>query len=90
MKSGTIDRRLLTILLVVFVRMLGASLIFPVLPLFAQQHFHMSAELITLLTPSFFAAQFLSGPFVGCLSDNYGRIPVLIVSQIGTVISFVM
>ena len=90
MKSGTIDRRLLTILLVVFVQMLGASLIFPVLPLYAQRHFHMSAEMITLLTSSFFAAQFLAGPFVGRLSDNYGRVPVLIVSQIGTVISFVM
>ncbi len=90
MKSGTIDRRLLTILLVVFVQMLGASLIFPVLPLYAQRHFHLSAELITLLASSFFAAQFLAGPYIGRLSDNYGRIPVLIVSQIGTVISFVM
>lgn len=90
MKSRTIDRRLLTILLVVFVQMLGASLIFPVLPLYAQREFHLSAELITILASSFFAAQFLSGPYVGRLSDNYGRIPVLIVSQIGTVISFVM
>ncbi len=90
MKSSTIDRRLLTILLVVFVQMLGASLIFPVLPLYAQREFHLSAELITILASSFFAAQFLSGPYVGRLSDNYGRIPVLIVSQIGTVISFVM
>ena len=90
MKSGKIDRRLLTILLVVFVQMLGASLIFPVLPLYAQREFQLSAELITLLASSFFAAQFLSGPYVGRLSDNYGRIPVLIVSQIGTVISFVI
>ncbi|MYC93775.1 MAG: MFS transporter [Caldilineaceae bacterium SB0661_bin_32] len=90
MKSGKIDSRLLTILLVVFVQMLGASLIFPVLPLYAQREFHLSAELITLLASSFFAAQFLSGPYVGRLSDNYGRIPVLIVSQIGTVISFVI
>ena len=90
MKSGTIDRRLLTILLVVFVQMLGASLIFPVLPLYAQREFHLSAELITLLASSFFAAQFLSGPYVGRLSDNYGRVPVLIVSQVGTVISFIL
>ena len=90
MKLGTIDKRLLTILLVVFVQMLGASLIFPVLPLYAQRQFNMSAEMITLLASAFFAAQFLSGPFVGRLSDNYGRIPVLIVSQIGTVISFVL
>ena len=90
MKTATIDKRLLTILLVVFVQMLGASLILPVLPLYAQREFQMSAEMIALLTSSFFAAQFLAGPFVGRLSDNYGRVPVLIVSQIGTVISFVM
>ena len=48
MKLGTIDKRLLTILLVVFVQMLGASLIFPVLPLYAQRQFNMSAEMITL------------------------------------------
>ena len=90
MKTGSIDRRLLTILLVVFVQMLGASLILPVLPLYAQREFQMSAEMITLLTSAFFAAQFLAGPYIGRLSDHYGRIPVLIISQIGTVISFVM
>ena len=90
MKSGTFDRRLLTILLVVFVQMLGASLILPVLPLYAQREFRMSAEMIALLTSAFFAAQFLAGPYIGRLSDHYGRIPVLIVSQIGTVISFVL
>ena len=90
MKSGTVDRRLVTILLVVFVQMLGASLILPILPLYAQREFQLSAEMITLLVSSFFAAQFLAGPYIGRLSDRYGRIPVLIVSQIGTVISFVM
>ena len=90
MKFSTIDKRLLTILLIVFVQMLGASLILPILPLYAQRRFQMSAEMITLLVSSFFAAQFLAGPYIGRLSDRYGRIPVLIVSQIGTVISFVM
>lgn len=90
MNLGTFDRRLLTILLVVFVQMLGASLIFPVLPLYAQREFQLSPELIALLASSFFAAQFLFGPYIGRLSDTYGRIPVLIVSQIGTVISFVL
>jgi DHA1 family tetracycline resistance protein-like MFS transporter len=42
------------------------------------------------LVSSFFAAQFLAGPYLGRLSDRHGRLPVLIISQIGTVISFVM
>jgi DHA1 family tetracycline resistance protein-like MFS transporter len=84
------DRRLITILLIVFVQMLGAAMILPILPLFAQREFDVSPQLITLLSTSFFAAQFLAGPFLGRLSDNYGRVPILIISQIGTAVSFLM
>jgi len=84
------DRRLVTILLIVFVQMLGAAMILPILPLFAQNEFNLSPQAIALLTTSFFAAQFVAGPFLGRLSDKRGRIPVLIISQIGTVISFAM
>lgn len=90
MKLGSIDRRLLTVLLIVFVNMLGASLILPILPLYVQRQYQMSPQTIALLVSSFFAAQFVAGPFLGQLSDRYGRIPVLIISQIGTVLSFVM
>jgi DHA1 family tetracycline resistance protein-like MFS transporter len=84
------DRRLITILLIVLVQMLGAAMILPILPLFAQREFDLSPQVIALLSTSFFAAQFLAGPYLGRLSDKYGRVPILIVSQIGTVISFVM
>lgn len=89
-KLKSIDRRLITILLIVFVQILGASMILPILPLYAQRKFAMTPQTITLLVSSFFAAQFLAGPYLGRLSDRYGRIPVLIVSQIGTTISFLM
>ena len=84
------DRRLLTILMIVFVQLVGASMVNPILPLYAQSHFDMQPQSITLLLTAFFAAQFIAGPFIGRLSDNYGRLPVLIISQIGTVIAFVM
>ncbi|MGD2078297.1 MAG: MFS transporter [Chloroflexota bacterium] len=90
MNLKNLDRRLITILLIVFVQMLGAAMILPILPLYAQREFNLSPEIIALLTTSFFAAQFIAGPFLGRLSDKRGRIPVLIISQIGTVISFVM
>ncbi len=84
------DRRLLTILLIVFVQMLGASMILPILPLYAKDQFGLSEQYITLLGTAFFAAQFIAGPYLGRLSDKIGRLPVLIVSQIGTAVSFLM
>ncbi len=89
-KFRSIDRRLLTILLIVFVQMLGAAMILPILPLYAQSEFNMTPQTITLLVTAFFAAQFIAGPFLGRLSDKYGRVPVLILSQIGTAVSFFM
>ena len=62
----------------------------PILLLYAQRQFLIRPEINALLLTSFFAAQFLAGPTIGRLSDKYGRLPVLIISQIGTVISFIM
>lgn len=89
-KLKAIDKRLITILLIVFVQILGASLILPILPLYAKNQFQMKPQIITMLVSVFFGAQFIAGPFLGRWSDVYGRVPVLIISQIGTVISFLM
>ena len=89
-KLRRMDRRLFTILLIVFVQMLGAAMILPILPLYAQREFDMSPQIISLLATAFFAAQFVAGPYLGRLSDKYGRVPVLILSQIGTAVSFFM
>jgi DHA1 family tetracycline resistance protein-like MFS transporter len=84
------DPRLMTILMIVFVQFVGASMALPILPLLAKREFDLTPETITPLLSSFFAAQFLAGPFIGWLSDRYGRVPVLILSQVGTVVSFLM
>jgi MFS family permease len=83
------DRRLVTILLIVFVQMVGSGLILPLLPIYAQEEFGLSPTAIALLVSSFFAAQFIAGPILGRWSDRIGRVPVLIVSQVGTVIAFI-
>ena len=90
MNLKNVDRRLLTILLIVFVQMLGAAMILPILPLYAKREFGLSDSVIPLLISTYFAAQFLAGPYLGRLSDRHGRLPVLILSQIGTAASFVM
>lgn len=89
-KLRAVDRRLVTILLIIFVQMLGAAMILPILPLYARNMFGLSDEMNTILISSFFVGQFFGGPYLGRLSDRVGRMPVLIVSQIGTVICFVL
>ena len=90
MSLPNLDRRAWTILLIVFVQMVGASMIVPILPLYAERTFDLQPQVITLLLTAFFAAQFIAGPPLGRLSDRRGRIPVLIISQVGTALSFAM
>jgi multidrug resistance protein len=84
------DKRLVTILSIVFVQMVGAAMILPILPLFAERTFSMSPSLVTMLVSAYFAAQFFAGPYLGQLSDRHGRIPILIISQLGSALSFFM
>lgn len=84
------NRRLWTILIIVFFQMLSGSLILPILPLYAEERFTLPPQVVTLLISSFFMAQFIAGPYLGRLSDKYGRVPILILSQIGTAISFIL
>lgn len=85
-----IDRRMFTLLASVFIQILGGSMVLPVLPLYAQRDFGLPPQVISLLVSSYFMALFIAGPTIGRLSDRYGRLPILIISQIGTVISFIM
>jgi multidrug resistance protein len=90
MRFKQVDRRLITILSIVFVQIAGAALILPILPLFAERQFNMPPTTVTLLVSSYFMAQFFAGPYLGRLSDQYGRVPILIFSQLGSAVSFFM
>jgi DHA1 family tetracycline resistance protein-like MFS transporter len=83
-------KKLYPIMLVLFTNILGAGVILPVLPLYAEGTFHGTITQITLLASAFFGAQFLSAPWLGRLSDRYGRRPILMISQLGTVLAFVI
>ena len=63
-------------------------MILPILPLFAERQFNLHPATVTLLVSSYFMAQFFAGPFLGQLSDQYGRIPILVISQLGSAVSF--
>ena len=81
--------RLSTIFAIVFVDLLGFSLILPLVPFYAKE-FGASDTIIGLLVASYAAAQLIGAPILGRLSDRYGRRPVLLLSILGTVIGFIM
>ncbi len=83
-------KRIYPILLIIFTNILGAGAIIPILPLYAQNEFGGTVLQITLLASAFFGAQFVAAPWLGKLSDKYGRRPILIFSQIGTVFAFIL
>jgi DHA1 family tetracycline resistance protein-like MFS transporter len=82
-------KRVLPILVVVLVDLLGLTIIVPLLPLYAAS-FRISPFMIGVLGASYPLMQLIAAPILGRLSDRYGRKPVLIASQIGTLIGFLL
>jgi DHA1 family tetracycline resistance protein-like MFS transporter len=81
--------RLGTIFAIVFVDLLGFSLILPLVPFYAKD-FGASDTVVGLLVASYAAAQLIGAPILGRISDRVGRRPVLLISIIGTAIGFVL
>lgn len=82
-------KRVLPIFIIVLVDLLGLTVIIPLLPLYAAS-FGADPVTIGLMGSAYPAMQLLAAPVLGGLSDRFGRKPVLIVSQIGTLIGFII
>ena len=80
---------LLPIFLIVLVDILGYTIILPLLPFYAE-HLGATPTVVGMLVSAFAVCQFVAGPLLGRLSDSVGRRPVLIVSQIGTLLGFLI
>ena len=83
----TLKRQLGLVFGFVFIDLLGYSLILPLLPYYAEA-FGASLTVVGLLGTSNALAQLVAAPFIGRLSDRFGRRPMLIFSITGTVLSF--
>ena len=83
------SRPLLVLFLTILVNLIGFGIIIPLLPFYAQE-FGASPFVIGVLFASFSIAQLIAAPLLGEWSDRWGRRPVLILSLVGTAISFVM
>ncbi len=83
------NKRLASILLVVFIDLLGFSLILPLLPYYAEKY--GAGEIVTgLLVASYAIMQLIGAPILGRLSDRYGRRPILLLSVAGTSFGFLL
>ena len=80
---------LLPIFLIVVVDVLGLTIIMPLLPFYAE-HFGASAAKVGMLVSTYALCQLIAGPILGQLSDRFGRKPLLMVSQMGTFVGFLI
>jgi DHA1 family tetracycline resistance protein-like MFS transporter len=80
---------LLPIFLIVFVDVLGFTIVIPLLSLYAEK-FGASRLVATTLVSVYAVCSLISTPVIGNLSDRFGRRPLLLVSQAGTCAGFIM
>ena len=75
--------------LIVAVDVLGLTIMIPLLPFYAERMGASPAQ-VGWLIGIYAACQLVSGPFLGRWSDSTGRKPLLIVSQLGTCLGFIV
>ncbi|HTD34497.1 MAG TPA: MFS transporter, partial [Candidatus Elarobacter sp.] len=81
--------RLLPILGITFIDILGFSIMIPLLPFFVKR-FGAPDVAVGVVFATFSLCQLIAGPVWGNVSDRIGRKMVLIVSQVGSTISWAM
>lgn len=75
------NKKLLILLLVVFIDIIGWGIVIPILPLLVTS-VGGNAFLVGAIIAAFSLIQFIFAPILGRLSDKYGRKPVLVISSI--------
>lgn len=82
-------RRLAVLIATCFVDMIGFAMVLPILPFYALD-LKASPFEIGIITAAFSAAQILSAPLWGRVSDKYGRRPALLIGLMASAIAYVV
>jgi len=80
---------LLPIFLIVLVDIFGLTIIIPLLSIYSE-HFGATPLEATLLVSVYALCQLVSAPLLGKASDRFGRKPLLLASQVGTFLGFLL
>ncbi len=65
------------------------TLVLPLLPVFLEEA-HTAIWLTVLIFASFSVCQFFAAPYLGRMADRFGRKRVLLLSQVGTLVGFLL
>lgn len=87
MKSN--KRAFIILFIIVFTELIGFGLIIPVLPQLAN-NFKLNYFSLGILMSAYSLAQFFAAPILGYFSDLYGRKTILILSKLGTCVSYII
>ncbi|MGA8026861.1 MAG: MFS transporter [Bryobacteraceae bacterium] len=87
--TGRFTSPLLPIFLIVAVDILGFTIILPLLPFYSER-LGASPAVVGTIVSIYAAFQLIAGPILGQLSDRVGRRPVLLISQAGTLVGFLI
>jgi MFS family permease len=84
-----VNAKLVILFVTALVDMIGVVLVIPLLPFYAERFGASSAE-IGILIGAFSAAQLVSAPYWGRLSDHHGRRPVLLIGLAASTVAYVV
>jgi MFS family permease len=85
--AGGSRRAVATVVAIVFIDLLGFGIVIPILPFYVRS-FGVSDVFIGLLAASYSLTQFVFAPYLGQLSDQRGRRPVLMLSLAGSAVAW--
>jgi DHA1 family tetracycline resistance protein-like MFS transporter len=89
MKRINFTSPLVPIFLIVFVDVLGMTIILPLLPFYSES-LGASPFVVGMIVAVYGLCQFIAGPILGQASDKVGRKKILVLSQLGTFAGFIL
>jgi multidrug resistance protein len=89
MQKNPMFAKLSTLIITAFVDMVGLLMVIPLLPFYARD-LGAGSFMVAVLVSSFTAAQLISAPFWGRISDRYGRRPALLCGLGAAAVAYVV